>query len=41
MFRIVAVVSEEAPPGLVEDADLVLATPDEFVSFLQELAAPE
>jgi trehalose 6-phosphate phosphatase len=38
---IVAVVSEEAPPGLVEDADLVLATPDEFVSFLQELAAPE
>ncbi len=36
---VVAVVSEEAPPGLAEDADLVLTGPDEFVSFLQELAA--
>jgi trehalose 6-phosphate phosphatase len=36
---VVAVVSEEAPPGLAEDADLVLTNPDEFVSFLQELAA--
>jgi trehalose 6-phosphate phosphatase len=35
---IVAVASEEAPPGLVADADLVVTSPDEFVSFLQELA---
>jgi trehalose 6-phosphate phosphatase len=34
---IVAVVSEEAPPGLTEDADLVLTGPDEFADFLREL----
>jgi trehalose 6-phosphate phosphatase len=35
---IVAVVSEEAPPGLVDDADLVLTGPDEFAAFLREVA---
>ena len=37
---IVAVVSEEAPPGLTDDADLVLDGPDELVGFLQDLGAP-
>ena len=36
---VIAVASEEAPPGLADDADLVLTSPDEFVTFLQELAA--
>ena len=38
-IAVVAVVSEEAPPGLTEDADLVLPTPDDFVAFLQELSS--
>jgi trehalose 6-phosphate phosphatase len=38
---VVAVASEEAPPGLTEDADLVLTTPDGLVSFLRELIASQ
>jgi trehalose 6-phosphate phosphatase len=36
---IIAVSSEEAPPGLDDDADLVLDGPDDFVGLLQELGA--
>jgi trehalose 6-phosphate phosphatase len=36
---IVAVVSEEAPPGLTDHADLVLRGPAELVAFLRELGA--
>lgn len=35
---IVAVTSGEAPPGLTEDADLVVTGPEPFAAFLQELA---
>jgi trehalose-6-phosphatase len=36
---IVAVVSDEAPSGLTDEADLVLNGPSELVGFLLELAA--
>jgi trehalose 6-phosphate phosphatase len=35
---VVAIVSDEAPPGLAEDADIVLNGPDDLVVFLRELA---
>jgi trehalose 6-phosphate phosphatase len=38
---IIAVISEEAPPGLTEQADLVLGGPVELVRFLQELGQIE
>lgn len=38
---VAAVISEEAPPGLTEHADLVLGGPPDLVRFLQDLSGAE